>query len=294
MQTKRHIERLLASAGTTPNKRLGQHFLIDLNLMRLLIGAAHIKREDTILEVGCGTGSFTQGLAKAAGEVVAVEYDKKLAVIAADQLKEAWNVKIINADVLENKNTICHEVATAVEEAQARLGGRCMMVANLPYNVAAPVMMNLTTGPLVAESMCVTVQKEVGERMIAGPGNSNYGVLSVVMAAMGEAQIMRNLKPSVFWPRPEVDSVMLRFRRQKDKAERIHDTGLFKEVVNLFMGHRRKMLQACVKFAAGRLSEVQDWHDVFARAVVEPHRRGEALGADEYISITNLCKEQMQ
>ncbi len=294
MQTKRHIERLLATAGVKPNKRLGQNFLIDLNLMRLLIGAAHIKREDTILEVGCGTGSFTQGLAEAAGQVIAVEYDKKLAAIAADQLKSARNVTIINADVLENKNTICHEVAAAVEEARDRIGGRCRLVANLPYNVAAPVMMNLTTGPLVTDSMCVTVQKEVGDRMVAGPGSGNYGVLSVVMAAMGEAQVMRKLKPSVFWPRPEVESVMVRFRRQSQKAERIHDAGLFKEVVNLFMGHRRKMMQACVKFARGRLSEVKDWHDVFARAFVEPHRRGEELGTDEYISITNLCKEQMQ
>ena len=294
MQTKRHIERLLASAGVTPNKRLGQHFLIDLNLMRLLIGAAHIKREDTILEVGCGTGSFTQGLAEAAGQVIAVEYDKKLAAIAADQLKSARNVTIINADVLENKNTICHEVAAAVEETRARLGGSFRLVANLPYNVAAPVMMNLTTGSLVADSMCVTVQKEVGDRMVATPGSGNYGVLSVIMAAMGEAQVMRKLKPSVFWPRPEVESVMVRFRRQKDKVERIHDAGLFKEVVNLFMGHRRKMLQACVKFAAGRLSDVQDWHDVFARAFVEPHHRGEELSADEFISIANICNEQLQ
>ncbi len=294
MQTKRHIERLLGSAGVTPNKRLGQNFLIDLNLMRLLIGAAHINHNDVILEPGCGTGSFTEGLVKAAGEVIAVEYDSKLADIARAELKDAHNVKIINADVLENKNTINHTVAEAVEDAHSRLGGRLMLVANLPYNVASPVMINLTTGPLVADSMCVTVQKEVGERMIAGPGNSNYGVLSVVMAAMGEAHILRNLKPTVFWPRPEVDSVMLRFHRQKEKAGRIHDVGLFKEVVNLFMGHRRKMMQACVKFARGRLSEVKDWHDVFARAFVEPHRRGEELGTDEYISITNLCKEQMQ
>jgi 16S rRNA (adenine1518-N6/adenine1519-N6)-dimethyltransferase len=293
MQTKRHIERLLASAGVKPNKRLGQNFLIDLNLMRLLIGAAHISHDDIVIEVGCGTGSFTEGLAKAAGQVIAVEYDKKLADIAADQLKSAPNVTIINADILENKNTICHEVTAAVEKARARFGGRCRLVANLPYNVAAPVMMNLIMGPLVADSMCVTVQKEVGDRMIAAPGSGNYGVLSVFMAAMGEPQVMRKLKPGVFWPRPEVESVMVRFRRRRQKAERIHDAGLFKEVVNLFMGHRRKMLQACVKFASGRLSEVKDWHDVFARAFVEPHRRPDELGADEYISIANICNEQI-
>jgi len=265
-----------------------------LNLMRLLIGAAHIKRDDVVLEVGCGTGSFTEGLAEAAGEVIAVECDNKLAAIAGEQLKSAPNVTIINADILENKNTISHEVAAVVEKTRARLGGRCRLVANLPYNVAAPVMMNLTTGSLVADSMCVTVQKEVGDRMVAAPGSGNYGVLSVFMAATGEPQVMRRLKASVFWPRPEVESIMVRFRRQRDKVERIHDAGLFKEVVNLFMGHRRKMLQACVKFAAGQLGNVHDWHGIFARAFVEPHRRGEELSADEYISIANLCNEQLQ
>ena len=151
----------------------------------------------------------------------------------------------------------------------------------------------------------MTVQKEVGERMIAVPGSGNYGVLSIFMAATGRAQVMRKLKPSVFWPRPEVESVMVRFRRQQQNVERIHNIALFKEVVNLFMGHRRKMLQACVKFARGELGKVYDWHDVFARAFVEPHRRGEELtaephrrpeqlGADEYISIANICNEQLQ
>jgi 16S rRNA (adenine1518-N6/adenine1519-N6)-dimethyltransferase len=294
MQTKRHIERLLATAGVTPNKRLGQNFLIDLNLMRLLIGAAHIGHDDIVLEVGCGTGSFTEGLAEAAGVVIAVEYDKKLAAIAAGQLKSAPNVKIINADVLENKNTINHEVTAAVEKARARLDGSFMLVANLPYNVAAPVMMNLITGELVADSLCVTVQKEVGDRMTAAPGSGSYGVLSVFMTAAGEAQVLRRLKPSVFWPSPEVESVMVRFRRQAERADRIHDVGLFKEVVNLFMGHRRKMLQACVKFAAGHLSAIHDWHGVFERAFVEPHHRGEELSADEFISIANICNEQLQ
>ncbi len=293
MQTKRHIERLLATAGIKPNKRLGQNFLIDLNLMRLLIGAAHINNDDVILEVGCGTGSFTEGLAETAGVVIAVEYDKKLAAIAGEQLKSAPNVTIINTDILENKSTISHEVTTAIEKARALLDGRCRLVANLPYNVAAPVMMNLIIGELVVDSMCVTVQKEVGEKMVAAPGSGNYGVLSVLMAAMGESQVMRKLKPSVFWPRPEVESVMVRFRRQEGKAGRIHDTGLFREVVNLFMGHRRKMLQACVKFAEGRLGTIHDWHGVFARAFVEPHHRAEELTSDEFISIANICNEQI-
>jgi len=297
MQTKRHIEHLLTSAGVTPNKRLGQNFMIDLNLMRLLIGAAHIRHNDVILEVGCGTGSFTQGLAEAAGEVIAVECDSKLAQIAARQLKNARNVTIINADILKNKNTICHEVVAAVRQARAEFDGRCMLVANLPYSVAASVMMNLIIAPpqpIAVDSMCVTVQKEVAERMVARPGSENYGVLSIFMAAAGEPQIMRKLKPGVFWPQPQVQSMMVRFKRLPQKVDRIHNLPLFKEVVNLFMGHRRKMLQACTKFAAGRLERVSDWHDVFARAFVEPHRRGEELTADEFISIANICNEQLQ
>jgi len=293
MQTKRHIERLLAGAGITPNKRLGQNFLIDLNLMHLLIGAAHIGCDDVVLEVGCGTGSFTQGLAEAAGEVIAVEIDKKLASIAVEQLKSVPNVTVIGTDILKNKNTINNEVAALVAKSRARLGGGFKLVANLPYSVASPVMMNLIIGELIVDSMCVTVQKEVGDRMVAAPGGGHYGVLSVFMTAMGEAQVMRRLKPSVFWPRPEVDSVMVRFKRQQEKVERIHDVALFKEVVNLFMGHRRKMLQACVKFAEGRLGTIGDWHGVFARAFVEPHRRGEELSAEEFISIANICNEQM-
>ena len=114
-QTKQQIQQLLSSAGTSPNKRLGQNFLIDLNLMRLLLDEASIGGSDIVLEVGCGTGSMTEALAAAAASVIAVEYDSKLAMIAARQLKEAANVEIINTDVLENKNTLCPEVAAAVQ-----------------------------------------------------------------------------------------------------------------------------------------------------------------------------------
>jgi len=297
MQSKQQIERFLASSGVKPNRRLGQNFLIDMNLMRLLIGAAHIQPEDVVLEVGCGTGSFTEGLAKAAGEVITVEIDETLARIAKKQLAKAYNVKLFNADILQGKHTLCPEVVEAVNDAAARLDGRVMLVANLPYKVAATVMMNLITGgegSLIAEIMCVTVQKEVADRMIAAPGSGDYGVLSIFMSATGSPTVLRKLKPSVFWPQPQVDSSMVRFIRDKEKVGRIHDMEFFRETVNLFMGHRRKMLQACAKFARGRLEKVYDWHDIFSRAFVEPHHRPEELSADEYISIANLCYEQTQ
>lgn len=293
MQTKQDIQKLLGSAGVMPNKRLGQHFLIDLNLMRLLINSAHIQPSDVVFEVGCGTGSFTEGLAKVAGRVVAVEYDDVLAKISTDRLAKFGNVTVVNADALESKNSICREVAERIEQAVDESGGRLMLVANLPYSVGASIMLNLIVGPIAADSMYVTVQKEVADRMVAGPGGKNYGILSIFMEAMGQAKIIRKLSPSVFWPRPQVESAMVSFARQKKKVQRIHDVGVFKEVVNLFMGHRRKMLKACVKFTEGDMDKIHNWHDIFSRAFVEPHHRPEDLGADDYIAIANLCNEQL-
>ena len=293
MQTKQQIEWLLGSAGVSPNHRLGQHFLIDLNLMRLLIESAGIRRDDIVLEVGCGTGSLTEAIAETAGKVVAVEYDDTLAEIASSQLGNCENVEVVNADVLESKNAICGKVLTAIERAKSNFDGRLILAANLPYNVAAAVMANLISGPTVADGMYVTVQKEVAERCTAAPGGKHYGTLSILMSATGEAKIIRKLKPSVFWPRPAVKSAMMSFVRNKQKGQQIHNIDFFREVVSLFMGHRRKMLKACVKLAEGRLEKVRDWGDIFARAFVEAHHRPEELSAENYISIANLCYEQL-
>ena len=294
MQTKQEIERLLSSAGVSPNKRLGQHFLIDLNLIQLLVEAAHIHATDTVLEVGCGTGSLTEALAKSAGRVVAVEYDAVLARIARSQLEEAYNVTIVQGDVLESKSRLNREVVAALEESVAALGGKMLLAANLPYNVGSPVMIDLIAGGaggVVCDAMYVTVQKEVADRIVADPCGRDYGMLSVLTAATGRAQMLRKLKPTVFWPRPEVESAMVSYQRQTEKAQAIKDMKLLQEVVSLFMGHRRKMLKACVRFAEGRLAEIHHWGDIFERAFVEPHHRPEELTAENYVCISNLCHE---
>ena len=289
MQTKRQIQQLLASAGIFPNKRLGQNFLIDLNLMRLLIDSANISGGDCVLEVGCGTGSLTEAIAEKAGEVIAVELDRKLAEIAKRQLAGAENVEIVNTDILESKNTISPIVTNAIEQARKKYSRRLMLVANLPYNSGSPVMMNLVTGPVVADGMYVTVQKEVADRMIAAPGSSDYGVLSILLAAAGEVKIMRVLGPTVFWPAPQVDSAMVSFVRDEEKISRIRDMKLFSEVVNLFMGHRRKMIKSCSKLAKGKLAEIKNWQEIFERCSIDPHHRPEELSPQKYIAIANLC-----
>lgn len=292
MQTKQDIQRLLAGAGTQPKHRLGQNFLIDLNLMRLLIEAAHLNEQDVVLEVGTGTGSFTEGIAEQAGHVITVEYDDVLHGIAGTQLKRFDNVTQFNRDVLENKNMIAHEILEAVKQKQESFAGRFLLVANLPYGAGTSVMANLITGPISADGMYVTVQKEVAERMAAIPNHDAYGTLSILMAATGAAHILRKLPASVFWPRPQVESAMVSFERDPAKVEQIHDMRTFQQIIAMFMGHRRKMLKACTKLVEGRLEHIRNWNDIFDEAVVDPHCRPEELTPKQYINIANLCYEQ--
>lgn len=291
MQTKHQIQQLLASAGVFPNKNFGQHFLIDLNLMRVLIDSARISGDDIVLEVGCGTGSLTEGLAEQAGYCIAVEIDETLAKIAKNQLAQKENVNVINTDILESKHTISGTVIEVIEQARKKHGGRLLLVANLPYNIACPVMLNLVTGTTVADEMYVTVQKQVAERMSAKPGSGDYGTLSIFLSATGQVKTERILKPTVFWPQPLVESAMVSFVRNQEKVSRVKSMELFGEVINLFMGHRRKMLKGCTKFAVGELAKIDNWPEVFERCSIDPTHRPEKLPPEDYIAIANLCCE---
>lgn len=294
MQTKQDIERLLAGAGTSPKHRLGQNFLIDLNLMRLLVDEAHLTTQDVVLEVGSGTGSLTQAIAERCGRLITVEYDAVLAKVARTQIAQFSHAILFNKDILENKNTIQHDIIAELQKAKEALGGRFVLVANLPYNVGSSVMANLITGPLAADAMMVTVQREVAERMASHVNIEAYGTLSILMSATGAVHIFRKLPPSVFWPRPQVDSAMVSYIRDPAKIRQIHDMGLFREIISIFMNHRRKMLKACVKFADGPLAKIHGWTEIFAEAIVDPHARPEELTPEQYVSIANLCCEALK
>jgi 16S rRNA (adenine1518-N6/adenine1519-N6)-dimethyltransferase len=293
MQTKQQIRQLLAPAGIRPKKRLGQHFLIDLNLMRLLIDSAQITAEDIVLEVGCGTGSLTEALAEKAAAVVAIEVDNQLAEIARTELAQVRNVRVTSTDILESKTTLNKDVARVLDNCREEHRGRLLLVANLPYDVACPVVVNLVTGAVTADAMYVTVQKEVAERMTAQPGSRDYGSVSILLAATGAVKIIRILKPAVFWPQPQVDSAMVSFVREESKAGRVRTMDIFSEVVHLFMSHRRKMLKSCVRFAKGRLVEMRDWPRVFDAASVDPRNRPDRLSPEDYVTIANICSVQL-
>ncbi len=293
MQTKQQIRQLLLSAGISPNKRLGQHFLIDLNLMRLLVDSADIREDDIVLEVGCGTGSLTEALVERAGRTIAVELDRNLAEIARKQLAQAKSFELVNADILESKNTISPAVTDALARAREKYAGRVLLVANLPYNVASPVMMNLVTGPTTADRMYATVQKEVAGRMVARPGSGEYGTLSIFLDATGDVKTIRILKPTVFWPQPQVDSAMISFARNAVKCDRITNMALFSETVHLFMSHRRKTLAVCCKLAGGELARIANWAGIFEKCRIDPAQRPEKLSADDYVAMAECAAKSL-
>jgi 16S rRNA (adenine1518-N6/adenine1519-N6)-dimethyltransferase len=137
--------------------------------------------------------------------------------------------------------------------------------------------------------MYVTVQKEVADRMTAEPGSGDYGTLSIFLSAVGDVKTIRVLRPTVFWPQPQVDSAMVGFVRREEKYSRIEDMELFREIVNLFMGHRRKTLTACSRLARGRLATINNWSEIFERSGIIPTSRPEQLSSEDYIAIANLC-----
>jgi len=293
MQTKQQIQQILASVGARPDKKLGQNFLIDINLIKFLLDKAAITKNDTVFEIGCGTGTLTEGLAELAGAVVVVEYDRLLSITVRQMFSDRPNVTVINGDALHGKNAINVEAVDLMEQHHKRLGGRLLLVANLPYNIAASAMMNLVVSSPFADAMYVTIQKEVAQRMAAAAGDELYGILSVVMGATGHVKMLRKLGPDVFWPAPTIDSAMVEYVRDERKIAAIADMDVFRAVVSLFMGHRRKMLKACTKLADDRLCNVQDWPGVFERANIDPQLRAEKLSPEQFVALANAAAAAM-
>jgi 16S rRNA (adenine1518-N6/adenine1519-N6)-dimethyltransferase len=234
---------MLEAVGVHPLKRFGQHFLIDGNLMRKVLATAAIRPDDVVLEVGPGTGSLTEELVQQAGHVVAVEIDRTLQALCWDRLGQRENFTLIAGDVLERKSAIAPAVLKALQERQGQLGGRVLLVANLPYQVATPLIIDLLTAqPAVAE-MCFTIQAEVADRLKASPGGKDYGPLSILTQALADVQRVARVPPEAFWPVPEVDSAIVRIvtRPATDLPEPTQRR--LAELVHGCFNHRRKTLR---------------------------------------------------
>jgi 16S rRNA (adenine1518-N6/adenine1519-N6)-dimethyltransferase len=249
-QTVSFLTRTFAEAGIRPNTKHGQNFLIDLNLVELLARTADIGPEDVVLEVGTGTGSLTCMLASAAASVVTVEIDAQLHQLAAESLIDFDNVIMLHQDALKNKNHF-HPVVldTLRGELDAVSGRRLKLAANLPYNIATPIVSNLLKTDLAPVSMTVTIQKELADRMIARPRTKDYSALSIWMQSQCDIQVVRFLPPTVFWPRPKVESAIVHIVPDAEKQSRIPDRHGFHSFVRSMFFHRRKFLRSELRSA---------------------------------------------
>jgi 16S rRNA (adenine1518-N6/adenine1519-N6)-dimethyltransferase len=300
-QTTAYLKQLFAQVGFRIDARRGQNFLVDLNLLDLLERSAGVLPEDVALEVGTGTGTLTERLARTAARVVAVEIDPRLAQLARDRLLSAApeacdRVAFVEGDALASKHRFAPEVLAAVAEAlQAAPHGRFHLVANLPYCVATPVISNLLALERPFDVATVTVQREMAERMTAAAGDSSYNALSVWVGAQCRGEIVRILPPSVFWPRPKVDSAIVQLVLEPERRARIADRARFHAFVRDVFCHRRKLLRGVlVRLAGGKHADASRAAvtDVYAAMGFDDAVRAEEIPPDEFVRLERLFHER--
>jgi 16S rRNA (adenine1518-N6/adenine1519-N6)-dimethyltransferase len=285
-QTLSYLRNLFEERGIRPKNKLGQNFLIDLNLLNLIVRTAELARADLVLEVGSGTGSLTSLLAQHAGAVVSVEVDTAFVSLTGEAVAGRDNVTLIQADILKNKNELNPEVLAHLEEARRRSGcERLKLVANLPYVVATPVISNLLLLGLPLDRMVVTVQWEIAERLMAQPGTKDYGALAVLVQSVADVELVRKLAPAVFWPRPQVSSAIVQIRPNTARRAHVGDVLRFRHFLRDLYVHRRKNLRgALAGFPRGRLDK-SEVDRKLAELNLDGTARAETLDIEQHLRL---------
>lgn len=288
-QTLSYIRGLLESNRLDPKNKLGQNFLIDLNMLDLVVRSAELSPEDSVLEVGTGTATLTHHLADLAGAVFTVEIDNRFYELVQPGLAKRPNVVSYHGDILAGKNELNPTVLSRWAELSARMGcGRRKLVANLPYAVATPVISNLLLLPnLPIACMVVMVQWEIGERLRATVGTKDYNALSVLVQSVADVETVRKVGPANFHPRPQVDSAIVRITPRPEKRARVGDVQKFRDFLRDLYTLRRKNLRAAL---AGWPRGKTDKATVDAKLQalgIDGNVRAETLGIDDHL---RLCQ----
>ncbi len=293
-QTLTFLLRRFKEAGIRPHVRFGQNFLIDLNLQRVLLSAADLGPDDVVLEVGTGTGSLSVLMARQAAAVVTVEIDNQLFQLASEELFGLDNVFMLEMDALKNKNHLNPAVLEAVaEQLAAAPGRRLKLVSNLPYNVATPIITNLLASDIPPYSMTITIQKELGDRIVASPGSKDYGALSIWLQNQCQVEIVRIMPPSAFWPRPKVHSAIMQITRDDALRDRIPDRKFFHTFVRSMFFHRRKFLRSELLSAFKNRLDKPQVDAILAQQGLDPTARAEQLDVDAMLSLCEAVRAQL-
>ena len=264
-------------------KKFGQNFLLDTHVLEKIISAAGITKNDCVLEIGPGIGTMTQYLAENAGHVVAVEIDRNLIPILKETLADYDNVTVINEDILRV------DIKTLAEEYNG--GKPIKVVANLPYYITTPIIMGLFESGVPIDNITVMVQKEVADRMKEGPGSKDYGALSLAVQYYAEPEIVANVPPNCFIPRPNVGSAVIRLTRHKEMPVEVKDPALMFKIIRASFNQRRKTLQN----GLGNAPELPYTKEQIAAAIAEmgltPTIRGEALSLAQFAQLSDILGE---
>ncbi len=290
-QTRSYLMSLFEQHGANPRHDLGQNFLIDLNLHDYIVRAASVSPDDVVLEVGTGTGALTTAISIDASRVVTVEYDQRVHQIAKDLLQSRPHVTLLNCDVLKNKNRFNPDVLAAVNSALENMPPdrprSLKLVANLPYNVATPVISNLVASDLPWTRMVVTIQYELAERMAAAPGSSQYSALTVWLQAQTKVTLLKKLGPNVFWPRPQVDSAIVQIDPDPQLRSAIGDREFFHTFLRDVFTQRRKRLRGVVASMFRATHEKPAVDAAFEAARVSTDSRAEELQPGDLVKLAN-------
>ncbi len=260
-------------------KRFGQNFLIDTHVLEKIIASANITKEDFVLEIGPGIGTMTQYLAEAAREVAAVEIDNTLISILADTLKDWNNVTVINNDVLK---------VDLRQLALEKNGGRPIkVVANLPYYITTPIIMGLFENKVPIDSITIMVQKEVADRMQVGPGTKDYGALSLAVQYYAKPQIVANVPPNCFMPRPKVGSAVIRLEKYEEPPVQVKDEKLMFGIIRASFNQRRKTLVNGLKNSQELSFSREEIEKALTDCGLSLNIRGEALTLEKFAELAN-------
>jgi len=254
-------------------KKFGQNFLIDEHVLNKIVNAAEICSDDVVLEIGPGIGTITKAVAKKAGKVIAVEIDNNLIPILADVLKDYDNIEVINADVLK---------------LDIGALGINKVVANLPYYITTPIIMGIFEAGVPLDSITVMVQKEVADRMKAGPGTKDYGALSLAVQYYADPYLVANVPQNCFMPRPNVGSAVIRLKRYEEPRVRVKDEALMFKIISAAFNQRRKTLQNCLNNCADLECTKEDVVGALRQLGINENIRGEALTLEQFAAISDI------
>ncbi len=264
-------------------KKFGQNFLIDSNILEGIVESAGITKDDFVLEIGPGIGTMTQYLCEAAGQVVAVEIDKALIPILDHTLSEYDNVEVINQDVLKV------DIKSLAEERNQ--GKPIKVVANLPYYITTPIIMGLFESGVPIDSITIMVQKEVADRMQTGPGSKDYGALSLAVQYYATAEVQMIVSANCFMPRPNVDSAVIKLTRHQEPAVDVKDEKLMFRIIRASFNQRRKTLVNGLKNSAELSFSKEEILEAIEKLGKPETIRGEALTLEEFAALSNFLKK---